>query len=138
MLKKILVVLAVVVAGFFAFAAAQPTLYRVQRSIKIEAPAPLVFAQLSDFKAWGAWSPWEGKDPAMEQNKKNYRGMEDEDEMEEAPAVLSAPISTGGTGSATGGTGNATGGSATGGSTTGGSATGVPCGTRSCRWVSSG
>ena len=71
MLKKILVVLAVVVAGFFAFAAAQPSLYRVQRSTKIEAPAPLVFAQLSDFKAWGAWSPWEGKDPGM---KKTYQG----------------------------------------------------------------
>ena len=32
MLKKILVLLAVIVAGFLAFAAAQPTLYRVQRS----------------------------------------------------------------------------------------------------------
>ena len=65
MLKKILVVLAVVVAGFVAFAAAQPGVYRVQRSAKIEAPAPVVYAQLSDFKAWAAWSPWEGKDPAM-------------------------------------------------------------------------
>jgi len=71
MLKKILVVLAVIVAGFLAFAAAQPALYRVQRSAKIEAPAPVVFAQLSDFKAWAAWSPWEGKDPAM---RKTYEG----------------------------------------------------------------
>jgi hypothetical protein len=71
MLKKILVLLAVIVAGFFAFAAAQPTLYRVQRSAKIEAPAPVVFAQLSDFRAWAAWSTWEGKDPAM---RKTYEG----------------------------------------------------------------
>jgi hypothetical protein len=71
MFKKILVVLAVIVAGFVAFAAAQPGLYRVQRSAKINAPAPVVFAQLSDFKAWAAWSPWEGKDPTM---KKTYEG----------------------------------------------------------------
>jgi hypothetical protein len=71
MFKNILVVLAVIVAGFVAFAAAQPGVYRVQRSAKIDAPASIVFAQISDFKAWGGWSPWEGKDPTM---KKTYEG----------------------------------------------------------------
>ena len=71
MLKKILVVLAVIVAGFVAFAATRPGLYRVERSTKIEASASVVFAQLADFKGWAAWSPWEGKDPQM---KKTYEG----------------------------------------------------------------
>jgi hypothetical protein len=27
-----------------------------------------VFALLSDFRQWGAWSPWENKDPAMQRS----------------------------------------------------------------------
>src|SRR6187549_3378240 len=72
MLKKILVLLAVIVAGFVAFAATRPGLYRVERSTKMQAPASVVFAQLADFKGWAAWSPWEGKDPQM---KKTYEGQ---------------------------------------------------------------
>jgi hypothetical protein len=65
MLKKILLLLVVAAAGVVAFAATRPGSYRVERAISIEAPASVVFAQLDDFKAWKAWSPWEGKDPAM-------------------------------------------------------------------------
>jgi hypothetical protein len=71
MLKKMLIVLVVIVAGFVAFAATRPGTYRVERSAKIDAPAAVVFAQLDDFKAWPAWSPWEGKDPQM---KKMFEG----------------------------------------------------------------
>jgi hypothetical protein len=74
MTKKILLVpavLAIVVVVFLEFAATRPGTYVVERSTKIAAPASVVFAQLDDFKAWGAWSPWEGKDPQM---KKTYDG----------------------------------------------------------------
>jgi hypothetical protein len=71
MFKRILIVVVVIIAGFVAFAATRPGSYRVERSIKIDAPAPVVFAQLEDLKAWSAWSPWEGKDPLM---KKTFEG----------------------------------------------------------------
>jgi hypothetical protein len=71
MFKRILIVVVVIIAGFVAFAATRPGSYRVERSIKIDAPAPVVFAQLEDLKAWSAWSPWEAKDPLM---KKTFEG----------------------------------------------------------------
>ncbi|MES1205725.1 MAG: SRPBCC family protein [Pseudomonadota bacterium] len=63
--------LVVLVGGFLAFAATRPDTYKVERSTKVDAPASAVFAQLEDFKAWTAWSPWEKKDPQM---KKTYEG----------------------------------------------------------------
>src|SRR4051794_22809904 len=71
MLKKILVVLGLGIAGFVAFVATRPDTYRVERSQKIAAPADVVFAQLDNFKSWGAWSPWDKRDPNM---KKTFDG----------------------------------------------------------------
>ncbi len=71
MLKKILVVLVVGIGGFLAYAASRPDTYRVERSAKIDAPAAVVFAQIEDLKAWGAWSPWDKRDPQM---KKTFEG----------------------------------------------------------------
>jgi hypothetical protein len=71
MFKKILIVLVVAVAGFLVFASTRPDSYRVQRSLPMTAPASVVFAQLDDFRAWPAWSPWEKKDPQM---KKAFDG----------------------------------------------------------------
>ncbi len=71
MLKKALIALAVLLAGFLAFAASRPDTYHVERSIEIEAPAPVIFMQLDDFKAWAQWSPWDKLDPTM---TKTYEG----------------------------------------------------------------
>jgi hypothetical protein len=71
MFKKILIGLVLVVGGFLFYASRRPDTYRVERSTKIEAPATVVFSQMDDFKAWGAWSPWEKLDPAM---KKSFAG----------------------------------------------------------------
>jgi hypothetical protein len=71
MLKKILIGLAVVVVAFVGYAATRPTEYRVERSATLAAPAEIVFDQLSDFRKWGAWSPWEKLDPNM---KKTFEG----------------------------------------------------------------
>jgi uncharacterized protein YndB with AHSA1/START domain len=71
MLKKVLIVLVLAVGGFLAYAATRPDTYRVERSVKIDAPPALIFAQLEDFKNWPAWSPWEKRDPQM---KKTFEG----------------------------------------------------------------
>jgi len=71
MLKKLLFVVLVAVAGVVGYALTRPDRYRIEREVSIEAPAPVVFAQLDDLKAWQVWSPWEGRDPQM---KKNYGG----------------------------------------------------------------
>lgn len=65
MLKKILIGLVVLVAGFLGFVAMQPADYVVTRSAKIAAPASLLFPLANDFHNWPAWSPWEKIDPSM-------------------------------------------------------------------------
>jgi hypothetical protein len=70
-IKIVLIVLALGVAGVLAFAATKPDTFRVQRSTSIKAPPEKIAAVLSDFQAWKAWSPWEKMDPAM---KRTYSG----------------------------------------------------------------
>ena len=69
--KVALVVLAMAVAGVLAFAATKPDSFTVQRSASIKAPPEKISAVLTDFRGWGAWSPWEKMDPAM---KRTYSG----------------------------------------------------------------
>jgi len=71
MLKKILIVIGVAIAGILIFAATKPDVFRVQRSASIKAPPEKIAAALADFKGWEAWSPWEKMDPAM---KRSYSG----------------------------------------------------------------
>lgn len=66
MIINILIGVGVLIAGLFGFAATKPNQFRVQRKAKINAPPEKVFAQLSDFHKWSAWSPWEKLDPAMQ------------------------------------------------------------------------
>ena len=65
MLKTILIIIAVLIAGVLGFAATKPDTFRVERRAAIKAPPEKVYALINDFKQWGAWSPWEKKDPAM-------------------------------------------------------------------------
>jgi hypothetical protein len=67
MIKKILIGLALVVVVLVVIIALQPSHYRVERSATMNAPAPVVFAQVNDFHKWNAWSPWAKIDPAMKQ-----------------------------------------------------------------------
>jgi hypothetical protein len=71
MIKKILLGLLIVIVLLVVFIALQPSTYRVERSATINAPAPVVFAQVNDFHKWNAWSPWAKLDPAM---KQTYEG----------------------------------------------------------------
>jgi uncharacterized protein YndB with AHSA1/START domain len=72
---KILGIIAVVVAisvvAVLVYAATKPDTFRVQRTTSIKAPPEEIFATLNDFQSWGAWSPYETKDPAM---KRTYSG----------------------------------------------------------------
>lgn len=65
MLKIIAIFVAVLIAGVLIFATTKPDTFRVQRATSIKAPPEKVFALINDFNRWGAWSPWEKKDPAM-------------------------------------------------------------------------
>jgi hypothetical protein len=61
----ILLILVVLVGGVLAYAATLPENFRFQRSTSIKAPPEKISALLTDFQAWGSWSPYEKKDPAM-------------------------------------------------------------------------
>ena len=64
MLKKILIVLAVLVIAFVVYVAQRPADFRIERSTTISAPAPVVFSQVNDLHAWQEFSPWAKLDPA--------------------------------------------------------------------------
>ena len=64
-------VVVVVVAGILIYAATRPDTFRVQRTATIKAPSDKIFALINDLHAWGAWSPYEKKDPAM---KRTFSG----------------------------------------------------------------
>ena len=75
MIKKILlygiVAIVLIITIFCVVVAMQPAHYTVERSTTINAPAPVVFAQVNDFHKWEAWSPWEKIDPNI---KKGFSG----------------------------------------------------------------
>ena len=71
MLKTIALVVLLVLAAVLLFAATRPGTFRVTRSATIKAPPEKIFPLISDFKRWGAWSPYEKKDPTM---KRSYGG----------------------------------------------------------------
>src|SRR5258705_10507141 len=68
MLLKVLIVVAGIIVLFAIIVALQPSDFRVTRSAIMSAPAPAVFAQVSDFHKWEAWNPWGKIDPAMQQS----------------------------------------------------------------------
>jgi len=61
--------LAVVVV--LALAASRPDAFRIARSGSMKAPPERVLAQIADFRAWSAWSPWEKLDPRL---KRTFSG----------------------------------------------------------------
>ena len=65
MLKIIGIAVVVLIVAVLILAATKPDTFRVQRQASIKAPPEKIFALISDFQRWGAWSPWEKKDPAM-------------------------------------------------------------------------
>ena len=70
----IAVVLAIVVAIVLILAATKPNTFSVQRATTVRAPPERIFPLINDFHQWGAWSPYEHKDPAM---KRAFSGAAD-------------------------------------------------------------
>ena len=64
MLRTVLLLLVAAVLGLCAWAAMQPSHYRVVRSTVIDAPPATVFENVNDLAKWQAWSPWAKRDPA--------------------------------------------------------------------------
>ena len=65
MIKTILILIVVLIAGVLVLASTKPDTFSVQRSTTIKAPPEKVFAVVDDFHRWTEWSPWEKLDPAM-------------------------------------------------------------------------
>src|SRR4051794_34785425 len=65
MLKKVLLVLAVLVVAFVILVATRPDRYHVERTGTIAVPAEAVFGAVSDFRLFSEWSPWDKRDPNM-------------------------------------------------------------------------
>lgn len=68
MLARILVGFLIVVAVLLVAIVTRPDSFRVARTITIAAPAPVVFAQLNDFRRWRGWSPFETIDAGLERS----------------------------------------------------------------------
>lgn len=75
MLWKVLAVVAVVVAAFFAFVALRPASYRVERSIVVAAPPERIFALVADLRRMDEWSPWAKLDPKMQKHHEGEPGQ---------------------------------------------------------------
>jgi hypothetical protein len=71
MLKSILLALAGCVIVVLTLAASRPDTFRVERSLAIKAPPEKIYGHIADFRSWGAWSPYERKDPAL---KRTFSG----------------------------------------------------------------
>ena len=72
-IAAIAVVLLIAVAAVLIYAATKPNDFRVARSLAIKAPPDKIFALINDLHGWGAWSPYEKRDPAM---KRTFSGAE--------------------------------------------------------------
>jgi hypothetical protein len=46
-------------------AASAKEAFRIERSVRIQAPAKAIFPFINNFHSWAAWSPYEVMDPAM-------------------------------------------------------------------------
>jgi uncharacterized protein YndB with AHSA1/START domain len=64
MLKKILIVFVLLIAGFAAVVAMKPSKFDVERTGTVATPPASVFAHVDDLHKWEAWSPWAKLDPA--------------------------------------------------------------------------
>lgn len=72
MLKLMVIAIVVLVAGILIYASTKPDIFRVERSISINASPEKIFPLIDDFHEWQAWTPY-NKDPAM---KKTYGGSD--------------------------------------------------------------
>ena len=73
MLKTIAIIVVVLIGAILVYAATKPEMFHVQRATSIKAPPENIFLLINNLHGWGAWSPYEKKDPAM---KRTLSGAE--------------------------------------------------------------
>jgi len=71
MLKTILIVVVLLIAGVLIYAATLPDSFRVERSASIKSPPEKIFPLIDDLHRMQTWSAWEKVDPGM---KRAYSG----------------------------------------------------------------
>ncbi len=64
-LKYLLIIVALILIGGWAYVATQPDSYDVFRSKLIKAPASVIFENLNEFKNWEEWGPWMEEDSTI-------------------------------------------------------------------------
>lgn len=74
MKKKIGIGVAAIFIVLLLVIVTRPNTYRVERSTTIAAPPEAVYAQVSDFRKWAAWSPWGKLDPNMKTTFEGTQG----------------------------------------------------------------
>ena len=76
-MRKILTIVGAVllatIAVILIYAWTRPDSFRVERSMAMNAPPEKIFPHIDGLKRWTAWSPYEGRDPAM---KRAYSGAD--------------------------------------------------------------
>jgi uncharacterized protein YndB with AHSA1/START domain len=72
-LKKILLVVVLLIAGVLVYATTRPDTLHVEREVTMNAPPEKISPFLQDFRQWAAWSPYDRLDPAM---TKTFSGAE--------------------------------------------------------------
>jgi uncharacterized protein YndB with AHSA1/START domain len=63
MIRKTVIIIAILVAALLVIIATRPPVFRLERSTVIAAPPEQVFGHINDFHKWEAWSPWAKLDP---------------------------------------------------------------------------
>lgn len=63
MLKTLGLIVLAAVALLLIYAATRPDSFRVERSLRIQAPPERLFGLISDLKQFNTWNPYERKDP---------------------------------------------------------------------------
>jgi len=65
MIKIIAIVAILLIVAFLLYAATKPNIFKVQRSIGIQALPDKIFPLINSLKEMAAWSPYEKLDPTM-------------------------------------------------------------------------
>ena len=65
MIKTIALVVVLAVLALLGYAATRPDSFRIERSVRIQAPPERVFALVANLEQFNRWNPWQKKDPAI-------------------------------------------------------------------------
>jgi uncharacterized protein YndB with AHSA1/START domain len=66
MLKTLLIIVVAAVGLLLAYAATRPDSFRIERSVRIEAPPERIYALIDDLHRFNLWNPFLRKDPATQ------------------------------------------------------------------------